>query len=117
MVQGRSRRVENSQAKSLGRYADPAVLILTSLGDGPKHGYALLKDIERFAGVALGPGTLYGALARLEESHLIEALPADNRRHPYRLTGAGAAALTAHLESLEQVASTGRKRLSARAAW
>ncbi|MFZ2056278.1 MAG: helix-turn-helix transcriptional regulator [Acidimicrobiales bacterium] len=116
MVQGRRRRTEGSRATSLGRYADPAVLLLTSLVDGPKHGYGLLKDIEQFAGVSLGPGTLYGALARLEECHLIEALPAEDRRHPYQLTATGAAALADHLASLEEVTTVGRGRLEVRLA-
>jgi len=64
-------------------------LILTSLADCPKHGYALILDIKEFAGLQLGPGTLYGALDRLEKLGLIEALPADDRRHPYRITSAG----------------------------
>jgi DNA-binding PadR family transcriptional regulator len=51
----------------LGRFGDPSVLIMASLASGPKHGYALIKDIQEFAGAALGPGTLYGALARLEQ--------------------------------------------------
>ncbi len=45
----------------------PAVLIMTSLASGAKHGYALARDIEQFAGVTLGPGTLYGAITALEE--------------------------------------------------
>src|ERR1700681_3806397 len=69
-----------------GRYAGPATLILSSLADGPKHGYALTKDVEEFAGVRLAPGTLYEALARLESQGLIEALEPANRRRPYRLT-------------------------------
>ena len=51
--------------RAAGRSNDPPVLILTSLASGPKHGYALLQDIQSFAGVTLGPGTLYGAIARL----------------------------------------------------
>src|ERR1700734_819131 len=82
-----------------GRYAGPATLILSSLAQGPKHGYALTKDIEEFAGVRLAPGTLYEALARLEGQGLIEALEAQDRRRPYRLTAAGAAALRAHLSA------------------
>ncbi len=65
--------------------------MLTSLADGPKHGYALIKDIARFAGVTLGPGTLYGVLARLEGAGLVTALPAQDRRHPYRITAEGTA--------------------------
>ena len=95
----------------LRRAGDASVLILTSLADGPKHGYALIQDIKGFAGLQLGPGTLYGALDRLEGLGLVEALPADDRRHPYRMTAAGAAALGAHLDSLERVSAVGRLRL------
>jgi len=77
----------------LRRPNDPPVLILTSLAGGPKHGHALAKDIEDFAGVALGPGALYGAITRLEERGLIEPLGSDDRRRPYRITAAGVAAL------------------------
>jgi DNA-binding PadR family transcriptional regulator len=58
-----------------GRENDPTTLILTSLASGPKHGYALLLDIEEFAGVRLGPGTLYGAISRLEQRGLINRSP------------------------------------------
>jgi DNA-binding PadR family transcriptional regulator len=95
----------------LRRAGDASVLILTSLADGPKHGYALIQDIKGFAGLQLGPGTLYGALDRLEGLGLVEPLPADDRRHPYRITAAGAVALRAHLDSLERVSAVGRLRL------
>jgi DNA-binding PadR family transcriptional regulator len=95
----------------LGRFTEPAVLVLSSLADGPKHGYAITQDIRAVAGVNIGPGTLYGALARLEQQGLIEALPAEDRRHPYRLTAAGASALKERLAVLERVARTGLARL------
>jgi DNA-binding PadR family transcriptional regulator len=95
----------------LRRAGDASVLILTSLADGPKHGYALIQDIKEFAGLQLGPGTLYGALDRLERLGLVEALPTAERRHPYQITVAGAAALRAHLDSLERVSAVGRLRL------
>jgi DNA-binding PadR family transcriptional regulator len=98
---------------ALGRYAGPATLILSSLADGPKHGYALTADIEGFAGVRLQPGTLYGALARLEKQGLIESLEADGRRLPYRLTDNGGAALQAHLTAQAQIAQLGLRRLAA----
>jgi DNA-binding PadR family transcriptional regulator len=97
----------------LGRFADPAVLILSSLAGGDKHGYALIKDIEVFANVMLGPGTLYGALSRLEERGLIEALAVRDRRRPYRLTAAGATALRAYLRHARAVADVGLRRLVA----
>src|SRR3984957_18936056 len=96
-----------------GRYAGPATLILSSLADGAKHGYALTKDVEEFAGIRLAPGTLYEALSRLESQGMIEALEAEDRRRPYRLTAAGASALRAHLAAQRRVTETGLRRLAA----
>ncbi len=96
-----------------GRFSDPALLILASLADGSKHGYGMMNDIETMTGVRLGPGTLYGALARLEASGLIKALAARDRRRPYQLTAKGAGALRAQLTLLHRLASTGLKRLAA----
>ncbi len=95
------------------RSNDPPLLILTSLASGPKHGYALLQDIEAFAGVTLGPGTLYGAIARLEERGLIEPAGETGRRRPYRLTAAGAEALEASLAELRSIVEAGTARLAA----
>ncbi|MGO9962766.1 MAG: PadR family transcriptional regulator [Acidimicrobiales bacterium] len=90
---------------------DPSLLVLSSLAGGPKHGYALMKDVEDFARVTLGPGTVFGCLARLEERGLVEALEPEDRRHPYRLTAEGATALAQQLSELERVTSTGATRL------
>lgn len=100
-----------SMLATLGRSSGPAALICSSLAGGPKHGYALTKDVEQLAGVRLAPGTLYEALARLESKGLIEALQSDDRRRPYRLTALGAAALREHLELQRRVASEGLRRL------
>jgi DNA-binding PadR family transcriptional regulator len=97
----------------LGRFSDPALLILTSLANGAKHGYAMMEDIERLSGVRLGPGTLYGALARLEQRGWIEPLPVEERRHPYRLTASGASLLREQLTSLQSFAAAGLQRLGA----
>ena len=96
----------------LGRFSKPALLILISLADGPKHGYAMTQDIAVVSGQKLGPGTLYGAIARLEERKWIEPLPADDRRRPYRLTAAGQKVLRARLDSLRVVARIGQARLA-----
>jgi DNA-binding PadR family transcriptional regulator len=95
-----------------GRYAGPATLILSSLAEGPKHGYALTKDIERFADVRLAPGTLYEALSRLEGQGLIESVQSDDRRRPYRLTAVGAEALRAHLAAQRRITDVGLRRLA-----
>ncbi len=91
---------------------DPPVLILTSLASGPKHGYALQKDIEAFAGASLGPGTLYGAISRLEERGLIEPAGEAGRRRPYRLTAAGEKALSEALSELRAIVDEGTARLA-----
>ena len=93
------------------RRNDPGVLILTSLASGAKHGYALARDIESFAGVTLGPGTLYGAITALEEHGLIEPAGHDERRRPYRLTAAGQAELASAVRSLGAIAAEGARRL------
>ena len=95
------------------RSSDPSLLIMASLAEGAKHGYAITRDVHEIAGVTLGPGTLYGAIARLEERGLIEPLEADDRRRPYRLTRSGAELLREQLTAQERVASVGLRRLSA----
>ncbi len=97
---------------ALGRFSEPALYILISLADGPKHGYAMTQDIESVSGQKLGPGTRYGAIARLEAKKWIEPLPAEDRRRPYRLTAAGQKVLKHRLESLGAVARIGRARLA-----
>ena len=96
----------------LGKFSEPGLFILVSLANGPKHGYAMMEDIESLTGVKPGPGTLYGALARLEERGLIEALPSEERRRPYRLTPAGLVALREQLSSLELFVNAGLQRLA-----
>jgi DNA-binding PadR family transcriptional regulator len=95
----------------LGRFAEPAWYIIVSLSDGPKHCYAILNDDESFSGAAMGPGTLYGALARLERRGLVEALEPEERRRPYRLTALGATTLQAQLMQLNSFVRTGLGRL------
>ena len=92
---------------------DRDLLILIGLAEGPKHGYALMQDIDSFADIRLGPGSLYGALARLEDEGLIEALRQQERRQPYKLTDAGADALGNELSAMSDIAETGLSRLSA----
>lgn len=103
---------DDTQLGGFGRFAEPGLLILISLAGGPKHGYAMTEDIQTVAGVKLGPGTLYGALARLESKGLIEVLASGDRRIPYRLTGAGEKALREQLAALEAMARVGAGRLA-----
>ena len=97
----------------LGRFSDPSILTLSSLASGPKHGYAMMEDIFEFSGTRLEPGTLYGAIARLEQRGWIEALPSEDRRRPYQITAAGVSALRAQLVAWNRVISTGLQRLPA----
>lgn len=103
---------EDKHAASWGRRNDRGLLVLVSLADSPKHGYALLKDIEDFAGVRLSPGTLYSAIARLEDAGLVEPVGgAAERRRPYRLTRAGREELSAELRSAAALSRMGLRRL------
>jgi DNA-binding PadR family transcriptional regulator len=91
--------------------SDPTLLVLTSLADGDKHGYAMMEDIQSFAGVRLGPGTLYGAITRLEERGWIRPVKSQDRRQPYSITGAGRAFLSDELKRMNKVASAAARRL------
>ena len=91
--------------------SDPTILVLASLAEGEKHGYAMMEDIQRFAGVRLGPGTLYGAITRLEERGWIRALESDDRRRPYAITGAGKQFLEEQMASLDSIVKTAMRRL------
>ena len=94
----------------LGRFADPSLLILTSLADGPKHGYAVMTDVAAFSGVRMEPGTLYGALSRLERRGWVRPLATEERRRPYEITAAGEAVLAEQLTSMQQIVRVGLQR-------
>jgi DNA-binding PadR family transcriptional regulator len=91
--------------------SDPTLLVLASLADGDKHGYAMMEDIRTFASIRLGPGTLYGAITRLEERGWIRPVNSPDRRRPYRLTAAGRRHLQEELAGLDQVVKAGLRRL------
>jgi DNA-binding PadR family transcriptional regulator len=98
-----------SAPHDLGRFSGPAIAILTCLADGPKHGYAMIAE-SRELGLELGLGTLYGAINRLERLGLIEPLPAEERRRPYRLTPAGAAFHKAEVARLGRLVRAGERK-------
>jgi len=97
----------------LGHYSDPPLLVLASLAEGPKHGHAMIEDIARLCGTRLGPGTLYGAIARLEQQGFIEPLEPEERRRPYRITAEGLRVLRARLATMQQFVRAGVKRAGA----
>jgi DNA-binding PadR family transcriptional regulator len=100
-----------SKPPEFGRFAEPSLLILATLADGPKHGYVMMQDIENATGRPMGAGTLYAALVRLEEQGLVEPLAPVDRRRPYRLTGVGASTLADQLRGLSAFAALGLRQL------
>ena len=103
--------------EGLNRWADPPLLVLASLAEEPKHGYAITQDIADTMGVRLSAGTLYAVISRLEARGLIEALEAEDRRRPYRLTAAGAAELAEQSARMSEVASIAARRLRVNYGW
>ena len=96
--------------------SDPTLLVLASLSEGDKHGYAMMEDIERFTGLRLGPGTLYDNLQKLMKRQWVQELgrrPSDDdpRRRYYRLTPLGRGILTAETVRLTEVVREARSRL------
>lgn len=110
-MQSRADVLDHGTSPTRRRSNDPPTLILMSLAGGAKHGHALLKDIEEFAGVKLGPGALYGAITRLEERGLIEPLASDDRRRPYQITAAGSQALADSVAQMRELVRLGQARL------
>ena len=100
--------------EELDRWADPPLLVLASLADEPRHGYAIIQDVAQTMGVRLSAGTLYAVISRLEARGLIEPMTRDGRRRPYRITSTGAEELTHQTERMRQVAHVASTRLSTR---
>jgi DNA-binding PadR family transcriptional regulator len=95
---------------NLGRFADPSLLILTSLADGAKHGYAIMTDVAAFGGVTMEPGTLYGALSRLQRRGWVRPLDSEVRRKPYEITAEGQQVLGEQLASMQKIVHVGFQR-------
>lgn len=102
---------DDDSGAELGHYSDPPMLVLASLASGPKHGHAMIEDIAGMCGTRLGPGTLYGAIARLEQRGWIEPLAPEDRRRPYRITAEGTRVLSARLRTMRRFAEIGLGRL------
>ena len=103
---------QDDSLATLGRFSEPALHVLIALAQGPQHGYAIMLDIEEMTGNRPGPGTLYGAIARLEERGWIEPLESEDRRRPYRLTTQGRRVLRARVDTLHAVTRLARSRLA-----
>ena len=98
--------------------SEPVLLILTSLADQPRHGYALIKDIESLSNgrVRMSTGTLFGALRRLLEDGWIERFEQEDtarQKQAYRLTAAGHKQLQLELDRMKQLTRAGFARLKA----
>ncbi len=70
-----------------------------------------MEDIRRFASLRMGPGTLYGAITRLEQQKWIRPVRSDDRRQPYTITCAGREFLEEQVEQLSRLVKTASKRL------
>lgn len=102
--------------------SEATFLILLSLADEPKHGYAVIKDVEAMSGgrVVLGTGTLYGAIKRLLDLGWIvrsgESSTGGRERYEYALTDDGHSVVSEEAKRLQRLASAARRRLAPREA-
>jgi DNA-binding PadR family transcriptional regulator len=108
--------VAASESEAAKPLTEPVLLILMSLADKPRHGYALMQDIESLSDgrVRLGTGTLYGALRRLLDDAWIERFdqPDTSReKQAYRLTTAGAGQLRREISRMKQLTRAAALRL------
>ncbi len=100
----------HGRSDGLGRLAEPWLLILTSLADGPKHGYAIMTDVAAFSGVRMEPGSVYRALSRLERRGWVRPLATAGRRRPYEITAAGQEILAEQIATMQQIVQVARLR-------
>lgn len=101
--------------------SEPVMLILLSLADEPRHGYAILKDVENMSAgrVLLSTGTLYGALRRLLEDGWIERAEQDDTARgkvAYRLSGLGRRRVRQEVERMKHMTRLARLRVAAKEA-
>jgi DNA-binding PadR family transcriptional regulator len=95
---------------------EPVLLILMSLTDKPRHGYALMKDIATLSNgrVRMSTGTLYGALRRLLEDAWIERFEQEDtsrEKQAYKLTRTGRAQFLLELDRMKQLTRAAGARL------
>ena len=95
-----------SALDSLGRFARPAQQVINVLAAGPRTPARIRREVGARCGDDLGPGTLFGTIARLERRGLVEVVPASEAPRTYRLTALGAETLEAQLASLARTAPT-----------
>ena len=98
---------------------EPVLLILFSLADQPRHGYSILKDVEKMSDgrVVLSTGTLYGALRRLLDDSWIERIVEKNTtrgRQAYRLTALGRKSLQVEVGRLKHLTRLASLRVAVR---
>ena len=110
------RHVAERSGSQNGPLTEPVFLILTSLLARPRHGYALLQDIEQISGgrVRLSTGTLYGALGRLVSARWIERFSQEDTsrdKQAYRLTGDGRQQLQSEVERMRALARLASGRM------
>ncbi len=98
----------SNEALDIGGYSDAATFILVSLKRGPKHGVGISEDIRNFSEYRISPATLYVALSRLVELGLVEKLPQEDRKKPYRITPKGETALDTKLALYRKVERAAR---------
>ena len=108
--------VKRTDVAEIKPLTEPVFLILTSLAGEPRHGYALLQDIQNISSerVILSTGTLYGALRRLLEDGLIERFEQPDKsrdKQAYRLTADGRGQLRLEVERMRQLTRTAAMRL------
>jgi DNA-binding PadR family transcriptional regulator len=110
-----------AKSKSPAPVTPASYQILLALAGRDRHGYAILKAVERQTegGIRLGPGTLYAAIRRLEDEGLIAESGwrpdpdlDDERRRYYALTRAGRAVLVAETERLQALVRLARRTLA-----
>lgn len=100
--------------------SEAVFFILLSLASRPKHGYAIMKDVEALSDsrVSLSTGTLYGALKRLLDGGWVRRAnegqdESGRERKSYVLTQLGKGILEAETARMQNLVVTAQSRSTA----
>lgn len=106
---GDIKRDDDMREKNENPMSEAMYYILLALTE-PLHGYAIMEKVEAISHgrIAMGPGTLYGILKRLEKNNYIELAEADGRRKTYTMTAVGERALILEYKRLSNMVAEGK---------
>ena len=103
--EGTHGRHRAKRRKPMVRGGELRLVMLFLIGESPRHGYELIKELEEMTGGAWAPspGTVYPTLSLLEDEGMIDQVPGDDNRKAYRITEGGLREIEDNRDEIEHL--------------